>query len=306
MPDKSFVEVRSVTHRFGQRTALSDVNLGVSRGTLFTLLGPNGSGKTTLFRIMATLIAPTAGTILIDGEDVVAEPQVARRRLGVVFQKPSLDGKLTVMENLTYHGQLYGLSGSSLTTRSRELLARFDVNDRAADRVDKLSGGLQRRVELAKSLLHEPTVLILDEPSTGLDPGARASLMEILKSLCQEGVTCLMTTHLMEDAERCDMVAILDQGKLVALDPPAKLKSVVGGDVLTMRSSRPAALAERVRSKFQCGADVVDDMVRIERPDGHTFIPDLIEAFPGEIDSVTIGKPTLEDVFVHLTGRKLD
>ncbi len=306
MPDEPVVAVKSLHHRFGQRAALTAVSFQLDRGALFALLGPNGSGKTTLFRILTTLIAPTMGSATLDGASIVDAPDGVRRRMGVVFQKPSLDGKLSVLENLRHQGQLYGLGGAHLADRCDDLLKRFGVLDRSGDRVETLSGGLQRRVELAKSLLHAPSVLILDEPSTGLDPGARVAMMDHLRALCDEGVTCLMTTHLMEDADRCDTIGVLHEGRLVALDTPGALKATVGGDVLSLRAADPVILAEHVGNKFGCACQVVDGVVRIERPDGHTFVPELIEAFPGEIDSVTIGKPTLEDVFMHLTGRRLD
>jgi ABC-2 type transport system ATP-binding protein len=298
------VQVSSITHRFGQRVALNEVSFEVERGKLFGLLGPNGSGKSTLFRILTTLIAPASGTASIAGADVVRNPSAVRRRIGVVFQKPSLDGKLSVFENLKHQGHLYGLAGSKLKLRCEAMMERFDVADRRNDRAETLSGGLQRRVELAKSLLHGPEVLILDEPSTGLDPGARVGLMDQLRALCSDGVTCLMTTHLMVDADRCDRIGVLDQGRLVALDTPQSLKKSVGGDVLTIQSSDAATLARRVNERFSIGSDVVDGVVRIERENGHMFLTDLIEAFPGEVDSVTVGKPTLEDVFVHLTGHR--
>jgi ABC-2 type transport system ATP-binding protein len=210
------------------------------------------------------------------------------------------------LENLTHQGHLYGLSGRELRRRSREAMERFRFADRANDRVETLSGGLQRRVELAKGLLHRPEVLILDEPSTGLDPGARADLMVHLRELRErDGVTSLLTTHLMDEADRCDRVGILDSGRLVALGTPTDLKATIGGDVVTIHSGNPGSLAARAKERFSCKVDIVDAAVRIERERGHQFVPQLIEAFPGEIDSVTVGKPTLDDVFLHLTGHRL-
>jgi len=306
MAGEAIVEVVSMTHRYGDRLALDGVTLSVDRGTIFALLGPNGGGKTTLFKILTTLITPTAGTARVAGADVVAERNRVRGRIGIVFQKPSLDGKLTVLENLTHQGHLYGLWGQELRRRGEEVLEQFRLSDRSKDRVDTLSGGLQRRVELAKGLLHKPEVLILDEPSTGLDPGARTDLMAHLHELRdRDGVTSLLTTHLMDDADRCDRVGILDGGKLVTLGTPTDLKATIGGDVITIHSGNPASLAARANRKFVCRAEVVDGAVRIERERGHEFVPQLIEAFPGEIDSVTVGKPTLDDVFLHHTGHRL-
>lgn len=300
------VETRDLTHRYGDRTALDVVNLTVAAGTLFALLGPNGGGKTTLFKILTTLLRPTGGVAKVAGFDVAAERPALRAKIGIVFQHPSLDDKLGVLQNMIHQGHLYGLSGDSLRRRSAELLDRFGLSDRAADRVGTLSGGLQRRVELAKSLLHRPSVLILDEPSTGLDPAARASLMEALRELrTRDGVTCLLTTHLMEEADRCDQVAILDRGKLVAQGPADQLKTTIGGDVVTITCRDGSRLAAAAREKFGVAAEFVEGAVRIERNKGHEFVPQLVEAFPGEIESVTVGKPTLDDVFLHLTGHRL-
>lgn len=306
MKDEGMVQLTSLTHRYGRRIALDSVTLDVPRASIFGLLGPNGGGKTTLFKILTTLLTPTSGTARVGGADVVAERERVRQKIGVVFQKPSLDIKLTVLENLRHQGHLYGLSGRELRERSGRLLTRFGISDRAAERVETLSGGLQRRVELAKALLHEPEALILDEPSTGLDPAARAAVMDYLDTLRQEkGVTCLITTHLMDEADRCDRIGILDQGRLVGVDTPAGLKATIGGDVLTVATANPSLLAGKVAERFGLPTDVVDGVVRIERERGHEFVTDLIEAFPGEIDSVTVGKPTLNDVFVHLTGHRL-
>ena len=300
------VVVDALSHRYGDRLALDGVSFTLPAASIFGLLGPNGGGKTTLFKILTTLMTPTGGTARVAGADVVTERDRVRSRIGIVFQHPSLDAKLSVIENLRHQGHMYGLSGEPLRRRSVELLTRFGVADRAADKVETLSGGLQRRVELAKSLLHEPDLLILDEPSTGLDPGARAQLMAAVRELRdRDGVTSLITTHLMDEAEACDTIAVLDCGRLVAINTPGALKDTIGGDVVTVATANPAALAERVTDRFNVAADVVDGKVHIELDRGHEFVPDLVEAFPGEIDSVTVGKPTLDDVFLQLTGHHL-
>lgn len=297
----SLLVVDELTHRYGQRTALDRVSFEVRQGEIFGLLGPNGGGKTTLFRILCTLMKPTEGRVLMDGG------AIDRRRIGVVFQSPSLDKKLTVRENLIHQGHLYGLYGQSLTSRIVELLRRFGLADRANDFVEKLSGGLRRRVELAKGLLHKPELLLLDEPSTGLDPLARRELGNYLEELrTNDGVTSLLTTHVMDEADRCDRLALLDRGKLVALDTPQALKERVGGDVISVGSANPVQLREQIEKRFGVKAGVVERTVRIERQRGHEFVPDLVEAFPGEIDSVSVGKPTLEDVFIHLTGHRFE
>ncbi|MFQ5495161.1 MAG: ATP-binding cassette domain-containing protein [Phycisphaerae bacterium] len=306
MDEEPIVSIDNLTHDYGNRRALCEVSLEVGRASIFGLLGPNGSGKSTLFRVLATLLRPTGGSARILGADVVLSRAEVRRRIGVVFQSPSLDEQLTVGENLRHHGQLYGLSGAELHRRCAAMMERFGLAERAGDRVKVLSGGLKRRVELAKALLHDPQVLILDEPSTGLDPGARGELMDHLQTLRdQAGVTSLLTTHLMDEADRCDRIGVLDGGRLVAVDTPAALKEAIGGEVLTISGADPAGLAEKVSTRFDTQTRVVDGTLRIERSRGHTFVPELIEAFPGEIDSVTVGRPTLDDVFVHLTGHRL-
>jgi len=306
MAGRHSVELIHLTHRYGERTALDAVSFHVEGPTIFGLLGPNGGGKTTLFKILTTLLRPTSGTATVAGADVVRDAARVRRSIGIVFQSPSVDVKLSVLENLCHQGMLYGIRGRELKGRAIEQLDRFSLRDRAQDRVETLSGGLRRRVELAKSLLHKPSILILDEPSTGLDPGARAALMDQLVQLRdRENVTCLLTTHLLEEAERCDRLAVLDKGRLVALDTPDVLKSTVGGEVISVRSGDPVSLAARIQDRFGVAADVVDAAVRIEVDNGHIMVPDIIEAFPGEVDSVTVGRPTLEDVFVHFTGHRL-
>jgi ABC-2 type transport system ATP-binding protein len=228
-----------------------------------------------------------------------------RRRIGVVFQAQSVDPKLTAYENLWHQGHLYGLRGSDLKKRITEILARVGLLDRRGDRLETFSGGMQRRIELAKGLLHHPEVLLLDEPTTGLDPGARHDLWQYLQILRdQEHVSVIVTTHLMEEAERCDRLAILNEGNLVALGTPEALTREIGGDVILLEARDPQSLADRVRNTFQVDAGVMDNHVRIEIENGHRFVPDVVEAFPGEIQSLSVSKPTLEDVFIHRTGHR--
>lgn len=299
------VVVDNLCRSYGTRLALDHVTFSVSRGEMFALLGPNGGGKTTLFKILSTLLPATSGEVCIFGQNLFHNPHAVRAHLGVVFQQPSLDRKLTVVENLRHHGHLYGLRGKTLRERIASMLHRMGLADRAHDLVEKLSGGLQRRVELAKGLLHKPDLLLLDEPSTGLDPGARRDFSQYLSQLrAQEGVTVVLTTHIMEEAERCDRVGILHQGKLVALDTPDALKARVGGDVIAIQTPHLEELRTKLMRRFACDPILVDGVLRIERPKGHEFVREVVEAFPGEIQSVTFGKPTLEDVFIHQTGHQ--
>ena len=287
------------------RPALRDVSFSVPASEIFGLLGPNGGGKTTTFHILSTVFPPTGGKALIFGLDVAQQPARVRQRLGVVFQAPSLDKKLSVYENVWHQGHLYGLYGEELAHRIRHVLERVGVWDRREDRVEVLSGGLKRRVELAKGLLHQPGLLILDEPSTGLDPGARHDLWDYLKELqTKELMTILVTTHLMEEAEKCDRVAILNEGSLVALGTPDALKQQIGGDVISVETPDPQTLSRLIQEKFGGTVQVVEGFLRIERERGHEFIPQLVSSFPGQITSITLGKPTLEDVFIRQTGHR--
>jgi ABC-2 type transport system ATP-binding protein len=300
------ISVQNLVHRYENRTALNGISFEVRPAELFGLLGPNGSGKTTLFRILSTLMIPTAGRAVVMGCDVEQDAAILRRQIGVVFQAQSVDPKLTAHENLWHQGHLYGLRGVPLKKRIQEILDRVGLADRAKDRVETFSGGMQRRIELAKGLLHRPGVLLLDEPTTGLDPGARRDLWQYLQILRdEERVSVLVTTHLMEEAERCDRLAILNEGNLVALGTPAELKSEIGGDVILLDAALDAAsLAEHIRRRFHVEATVLGNQVRMERESGHRFVTDLVEAFPGEIQAISVSKPALEDVFIHRTGHK--
>lgn len=299
------VEVDHLSFRYGDRPALDDVTFQVAAGEIFGLLGPNGGGKTTLFKILSTLQRPSAGSARIFNLDVSQSPSTVRHAIGVVFQSPSLDRKLTTQENLLHQGHLYGLQGPNLRTRAAANLTRVGLTDRANDLVETLSGGQQRRLELAKGLLHDPRLLLLDEPTTGLDPGGRHDLWQYLAHLRDStGVTVLFTTHLLEEAERCDRLAILDRGHLVAQGSPEELKKQIGGDVIVLGTRDPDTLSRLVQERFSLPASPIDGTVRIERERGHEFITQLVEAFPGQIDAVTVSKPTLEDVFIRQTGHR--
>jgi ABC-2 type transport system ATP-binding protein len=284
---------------------LDDLSLEIAAGEVFAFLGPNGSGKTTLFRLLSTLIPLQTGAIAILGVDVARSPAGVRRQIGVVFQAPSLDKKLTVAENLRCQGRLYGLARAELASRSAELLEAVGLEERARDRVETLSGGLRRRAELAKCLLHRPRLLLLDEPSTGLDPGARIDLWQYLLRLRErDGVTVVLTTHLLDEADRADRIAIMHQGRLAALGEPLALRSEIGGDAITIQTERPGALAAAIAERFGVPAAELDGAVRLEQAAGHEWVPRLVAAFPDDIQTITLGKPTLEDVFIDRTGHR--
>lgn len=300
------IHVEGLSHHYGDKRALDHLSFSVATNSIFGLLGPNGGGKTTLFRILSTLLPVQEGAVELLGINVRRQPEAVRQQIGVTFQSPSLDTRLTVKENLKHHGHLYGFSGTDLARRISEMLEQLNLKDRANDLAGTLSGGLKRRVEIAKGLLHDPRLLLLDEPSTGLDPGARIDLWEYLSRLkTQQGMTILVTTHLMEEAERCDQLGILDRGHLVALDSPESLRSSVGGDCLTIQSVVPLArLAEEIQSRFSVAVQQVGESLRIERETGHELLKELVEAFPNEITGISLGKPTLEDVFIKRTGHE--
>lgn len=303
MVSDSHIDVENLSHAYQTRRALDGVSFRVSCGEVFGLLGPNGSGKTTLFRILSTLLPVTSGTVRVLGHDLTTQVKAVRSLLGVVFQHPGLDGKLTVFENLRHHGHLYGLAGKTLRYRISELLERFGVADRAKERVELLSGGLQRRVEIAKSMLHSPSVLLLDEPTSGLDIAIRRQLHGYLRALADtENILVLLTTHLLDDAEACDRVGILDAGKLVALGEPDELKAQVGGDVILIECVDNEVLCTEIAEKFGVSPVLANNKLRVESERGHDFARDIVTAFPNEIQSVRFGKPTLEDVFIKLTG----
>jgi ABC-2 type transport system ATP-binding protein len=299
------IDVAAISHSYGERAALRNVSFHVNRAEIFGLLGPNGSGKTSLFRILSTLMLPSAGDATIAASSVRREPASVRRKIGVVFQAPSVDIKLTAAENLTHQGRLYGLSGAILRKRVREMLDRVGLADRANELVETFSGGMQRRVELAKGLLHRPEVLLLDEPTTGLDPGARIDLWNYLKVLRDsEGVTVLVTTHLMEEAEKCDRLLILNEGSIVGLGTPAELRSQIGGDIVELEAADPAALARKIEGRFATSAQVIGNRVRVQIANGHRFAAEIVDAFRGDIISVNISRPSLEDVFITRTGHR--
>lgn len=308
-----FLIIETLSHRYGERLALDRLSFTLQRGEIFGLLGPNGSGKTTLFRILSTLLPLQDGTVTLDGVSLRYDLAGVRQRLGVVFQSPSLDKKLTVRENMMHQGHLYGLHGTLLKERIAELAEKFKIDDRLKDKVETLSGGLQRRVEVAKGLLHRPALLILDEPTTGLDPAARLELWTYLQEINKhENITILVTTHLMDEAERCNRLLLLDRGLRITLDTPHSLKSGLRGSVITIQTADADKLKALLTAKLGLEPKVVvAGSLRIETSSGQAengpkLVAQIVAAFPDQVESITLSQPTLEDVFIHLTGRRFE
>ncbi len=302
---ENLIEVENLTFQYGAKVALLGLTFSVGRGEIFGFLGPNGGGKSTTFKILSTLFSCKPGQVKVFGLDLAKDKIAIRRKMGIVFQSPALDKKLRVRENLEHQGHLYGLSGGELKSRIDRDLTRLNLGDRAMDKVESLSGGLQRRVELAKALLSDPELMILDEPSTGLDPAARREFWDHLEELRKsQGMTVLVTTHYLEEADRCDRLLILDQGLKVALGNPDQLKAEIGGEVLRIRVKDPEAMMGQITEKLRIKTLLVGGFVQIEEKKAHNLVGPLLEAFPDQVLSLTLGPPTLEDVFIHKTGRR--
>ncbi len=307
LPRAARLEVHGLHHCLGGRAVLDRVSFRVQPGEIFGLLGPNGSGKSTTLRVLTGLLVPEGGQILLDGQPVAAGGRRLRQGMGVVFQSASLDARLTARENLLLGAALYGITGELARSRADELLAFTALTERADHLVIQFSGGMKRRLELARALLHEPELLILDEPTTGLDERFFREVWERIELLrVQRGLTVLLTTHRAEEAERCDRVAVIDEGKVIAEDRPEALRQRLSGDVLTLEARNPEGLRAELAARLQLSARIVSGKVVLERERGHELIPRLIEALPaGRIDSLSMHRPTLSDVFVKLTGRSL-
>lgn len=288
--------------------ALDRVSFSVPQGSVFGLLGPNGSGKTTLFRILSTLLPPSHGAAKLFGVDVTDRPTEARRQVGVVFQSQSLDRRLSVEENLAHHGHLHGMRGAALKDRVSQVLELVGLADRRQDRVEILSGGLRRRADLAKGVLHGPRLLLLDEPSTGIDPVARRSFWGFLLELRRsEGVTVLLTTHLLDEADRCDRLAILDRGKLIREGTPSDLKAAIGGEVVTLDTSAPDEVSAALAEEFSVSDPWIEDrQIRFAHADGSQWAVRLMDRFGSRIESVRVSRPSLEDVFFRYAGHEFD
>ena len=300
------VDVQDLVKRFGSIEAVRGVTFSVAAGEIFGFLGPNGAGKTTTIKMLATLLRPTSGRASLAGYDVTAHPSDVRRSMGIVFQDPSLDNRLSAEQNLRFHAMLYDVPSREIEPRIAGVLAMVDLAERRRALVATYSGGMKRRLEIARGLLHQPRVLFLDEPTLGLDLQTRNRIWEYVVALRRrEGVTVFMTTHYIEESEHCDRIAIIDGGRIVALDTPDALRRQVGGDVITITSPDAASLVREIEGRFGGGARAVDGQVIVEREGGAEFVPRIAAAFPSLVTAVSVKQPTLDDVFLKLTGRQI-
>jgi len=299
------IVTENLVKRFGDFTAVDGLTIEVRPGELFAFLGPNGAGKTTTIHMLCTLLRPTAGSARVAGHDCVKEAWAVRRAIGLVFQESTLDKDLTAYENLWFACCLQNLTSRVATERITEILRLFELTDRKDHMTKHLSGGLRRRLDIARGILHRPRILFLDEPTIGLDPQARRQIWQFLDTLRrQEETTLFVTTHYLEEAETCDRVGIIDHGRLIALDTPEELKQVFKGDVVQIRSDRLNELARAIREVFQLSPQVTDRGLLLEVTDGEAFLPQLIRSFGDQIAGINIQRPSLNEVFLHLTGRE--
>jgi ABC-2 type transport system ATP-binding protein len=305
--NNNIIEVKNLVKDFKGLRAIDDISFSVKEDEIFGFLGPNGAGKTTTINIICTLLSKTSGSIILNGYDVSKERNKIRNCIGMVFQDPSLDDRLTALENLYFHGLLYNIPRSALKNRAEEVLEMVNLTDRKNNLVMTYSGGMRRRLEIARGLLHYPKVLFLDEPTLGLDPQTRNKIWDYIVRLKKsKKITIFLTSHYMEETEICDRIAIIDKGKIIALDSPDNLKNKIGGDVVTILSEDNVRLKVYVKDLTGIEADDEDDhTIRFEVKDSSRFIPKLIKDSPVKILSITARKPTLNDVFLDLTGREI-
>lgn len=306
MTSTAIIEVQDLVKRYGDVEAVRGVTFSVREGEIFGFLGPNGAGKTTTIKMLCTLLDPTDGTASLAGFDILARPSDVRRAIGVIFQEPSLDDRLTARENLELHAVVYGVPRSERLARINEALGFVELTDRAEDIVRTFSGGMKRRLEIARGLVHQPRVLFLDEPTTGLDPQTRKRTWEVLRSLREKHkLTLFLTTHYMDEAEHCDRIAIIDHGKIVTIGSPDELKRQVGKDVVTVRTTEPDVMAKILREKHAITPDRTDEGICFRVDDGETFVVELIREARVRLSGINVRRPTLDDVFLALTGRQI-
>jgi len=302
----NIIEVKNLARQFNGLTAVDHISFEVKKGEIFGFLGPNGAGKSTTINMLSTLLIPTEGDAAINSFDVLTRRDDVRKSIGLVFQDPSLDDRLTAEENLRFHAKLYGVPKEEYKKRMEEVLHLVDLWDRKEGIIKTFSGGMKRRLEIARGLVHYPQVLFLDEPTLGLDPQTRAHLWEYILRLKKErAMTIFMTTHYMNEAENCDRIAIIDYGKIVALDTPVNLKKQVGGDIISMTSNQKAELKNELEKRYKKEVKEKDGFLQVEVEDGEKFLPRLFNELTAKIDSIELRKPTLDDVFLSLTGRAI-
>ena len=299
----SIIKVKNLVKRFDDLTAVNDISFEVDEGTIFGFLGPNGAGKTTTINILCTLLSPTSGNASIAGFDCKKESSDVRKSIGIVFQDTTLDKDLTAYENLMFHSYLYNVKRSERKERIRDALHFVGMYERRNDLVKKFSGGMKRRLEVARGMLHRPGVLFLDEPTLGLDPQTRANLWEFIVELPQKhNVTVFMTTHYMEEAEVCDRIAIIDNGRIIAVDTPEELKKTLGGDVIYIRASDNNKAQSEIEKRFGLDVSEKDGELFMTCSMGDACIPDIIRSI-SDVQSVRLQRPTLNDVFLKMTGK---
>jgi len=300
------IEVASLTKRYGEVEAVRGIDFVVGAGEIFGFLGPNGAGKTTTIKILCTLLQASSGTARLAGVDVATAPHEVRRKIGVIFQDPALDDRLTAEENLALHAVAYRVPRAERAARIAEALQFVDLYDRRSALTRTFSGGMKRRLEIARGLVHRPDILFLDEPTTGLDPQTRARTWEVLRGLrAKYGTTLFMTTHYMDEAENCDRIAVIDHGRIVALDTPEALKQGVGKDMVSARSAAPEALARLLREKYGIDSVPADGGLTFMVPEGDAFIVKLLTTDRPALQGISVRRPTLDDVFLSLTGRQI-
>jgi len=300
------IRVENLVKKFGELAAVDNISFNVKVGEIFGFLGPNGAGKTTTINILCTLSKPTSGQAFIAGFDVARQQSQVRQSIGLVFQDPSLDERLSGLQNMRFHASVYNVPASVREQRIEQMLRMMELWDKRQSMVRTYSGGMKRRLELARGLLHYPKVLFLDEPTLGLDPQTRNRIWEyILELRRSEGTTIFLTTHYMDEAERADRIAIIDYGKLVTLDTPEQLKNIVGKDIISLRTDDNNRAAEEIRLRYQIEARRDNSELIFEVPSGEEFLPGFIKEFSIKILSISLRRPSLEDVFLKLTGREI-
>jgi len=306
MSNSHIIEVEHLVKNYRDLIAVSDVSFSVDQGDVFGLLGPNGAGKTTVINILCTLSKPTSGRALINGFDVSRQQSQVRQCIGLVFQDPSLDERLTALENLEFHSRVYNIPTSVRKERIEEVLTMVELWERRHDVVKTFSGGMRRRLEVARGLIHRPKVLFLDEPTLGLDPQTRSRLWNFILSLRQrEGTTIFLTTHYMDEAEYTNRIAVMDYGKIIALDSPKGLKSMVGEDMISLSTVDNQRAQAELKERYHIKAQSDGEQITFEVANGERFIPTLIKEFDTDILSINLRRPTLDDVFLKLTGHRL-